>query len=272
MKCPSCGFENEEGSKYCQSCGANLAEAAAEGTGQSPGQETPPPPPPPSAEPPPGQAPPPTSSQPPPGGAPPPPPKASPTPGGQIDLGGWISKGFNEVFSDFGNYLVMAIIVGIGGGITFGILAGPLYAGALMVTRKKIRGEGPIDIGEIFSIGFGKFVPTFLLVFIPMLIIGIIAMIPVIGWIVTILAMGWLLPWWAIAIYYVMDENAEFMDAGSKAWRVITTNLGMFWVLGFVTAIISDIGSILCGIGVFITLPVGIVMMALLVESYFPKR
>ena len=254
MKCPSCGFENEEGSKFCQGCGANMAETADEGAGQSAQQETPPPPPPPSAQ------------------APPPPPSASPAPSGQIDLGGWISKGFNEVFSDIGNYIVMAIIVGLGGGITAGILAGPLYAGALMVTRKKLRGEGAIDVGSIFSIGFEKFLPTFVIVFVPILVIGLIAMIPVLGQIVAIVAAGWLLPWWAFAIYYIMEENAEFMEAGTKAWRVVSTNLGMMWVLGFVTSLISGIGGIVCGIGVLITLPVGIVMMALLVESYFPKK
>ena len=254
MKCPSCGFENEEGSKFCQSCGANMAETADEGAGQSPQQETPPPPPPPSAE------------------ASPPPPAASPTPSGQIDLGGWISKGFNEVFSDIGNYIVMALIVGIGGSITAGILAGPLYAGALMVTRKKIRGEGAIDVGSIFSIGFEKFLPTFVIVFVPMLVIGLIAMIPILGQIVAIVAAGWLIPFFAAAIHYIMDEDAEFMEAGTKAWGVVATNLGMMWVLGFVTSIIIAVGGIVCGIGALLTLPVGIVMMVLFLESYFPKK
>jgi hypothetical protein len=276
MKCPSCGFENEEGSKFCQSCGANLSETAGEGAEQPPQQEAPPPPPPPppSAEAPP---PPPSAQAPPPPPPPSPPPSASPPPSGEIDLGGWISKGFNEVFSDIGNYIVMAIVVGIGGGITLGILAGPLYAGALMVTRKKIRGEGAIDVGNIFSIGFEKFLPTFLIVFVPIVVLFIILaisnIIPVLGPIIIgAIAAGFLLPWWTISIHYIMVENAEFMEAGTKAWGVVSSNLGMMWVLGFVTAVIIDVGLMLCFLPVLITLPVGIVMMAYFVESYFPKK
>ena len=35
MHCPECGFVNAEGANYCQKCGAFLAEAAAEGEGDT---------------------------------------------------------------------------------------------------------------------------------------------------------------------------------------------------------------------------------------------
>ena len=35
MHCPECGFVNAEGANYCQKCGAFLAEAAAEGDGDT---------------------------------------------------------------------------------------------------------------------------------------------------------------------------------------------------------------------------------------------
>ncbi len=272
MKCPSCGFENEEGSSFCQNCGANMSETA------------PPPPPPPQQE----SAPPPP---PPPGqGAPPPPPPqgAPPRAGGfEFDLGGWISKGFNEVFAEFGGYLVLGLIVVLVGGITMGILSGPLLAGALVIIRRKLRGEtSSIDAGSVFSIGFAKFGPTFLLVFLTGLALGIVyfvlmalSAIPIIGILFMLILMvfgiaisGLVSSFIVIGLHYIMEENLEFMDAGRKAIDVLKENMVMFWVFGFVAAIIGSIGEIACFIGVFVTMPVAFVMYALMLEARFPKK
>ena len=241
MKCPSCGFENEEGAKFCQSCGGNVDEIS-EGAPQ--------------------------------GAPPPPPPTSGPsqTPGQfNIDIGGWISKGFSEVFSDIGNYILLGLVVGILSSIG-GILAGPLFAGSLVLVRRKLRGQGHIDIGEVFSIGFEKFVPTFVIVFVPLVIMVILEMIPVVGWIIGIVAIGVLGPFWAISLHYIMEENEDFMDAGKKAWDVFMKNFMMFWLFGLVTSIISAIGGVVCGIGAIVTLPVGIVMYSLMLEELFPKK
>lgn len=256
MKCSSCGFENEEGAKFCQSCGGKVEAGAPieEGATSQPPPETdagapPPPPPPPSS-----------------------PPSSGPAASGQIDIGGWISKGFSETFADFGNYILLGLVVGLVSGVTFGILMGPLYAGALVVVRRKLRGTGTIDVGQVFSLGFEKFLPTFLLVIIPIAIIVIISMIPVIGWIVCLVAGGFMMPFFSIGLHYIMEENVDFMEAGKKAWGLISKNMVQFWLFGLVTGIIAGIGSIVCGVGAFITVPVGIIMMALMLESYFPKK
>ncbi len=247
MKCPSCGFENEEGAKFCQSCGGNIEGGA-------------------TAQPPPEMD---AGAPPPP---PPPPPSSGPAASGQIDIGGWISKGFTETFADFGNYILLGLVVGLVGGVTAGILMGPLYAGALVVVRRKLRGTGTIDVGQVFSLGFEKFLPAFVIVWVPIVILAIVSAIPVIGWIVSLVACGFMMPFFAIGLHYIMEENVDFMDAGKKAWGLISTNMVQFWLLGLVTGIIAGIGGIVCGVGAFVTAPVGIIMMALMLESYFPKK
>lgn len=248
MKCPSCGFENEDGAKFCQSCGGNMEEARiADIPGEVSAHGTPPPPPPPRGP--------------------------SRAPGSvNIDIGGWMSKAFSEVFSDIGNYLLFGLVVGLLSAITAGILGGPMLGGGLVVVRRKLRGEGQIDIGQVFNIGFEKFLPTFVLVFIPTLIVGILCLIPVIGAIIGIVVGGLLGPFWVIALHYVMEENMDFMDAGKKSVDILMKNPMMFWLFGLVAGIISGIGSIACGIGVIVTMPVGFVMLALMVESIFPKK
>jgi hypothetical protein len=247
MKCPSCGAENEPGSKFCQSCGANTETS---GPSASTGGPTPPPPPP--------------FTQ--------PPPSAGPKGSTELDIGGWLSKAFNEVFADFVNYLLIGVVVGLVSGITFGILAGPLMGGALSVVRRKLRGQGAVDVSKVFNVGFEKFLPAFLIVFIPAIVLGIVAAIPIIGGIVDLVAMGLLMPIWAISLHYIYEENMEFMDAGKKAWEIASKNPMMYWLFGIVTAIVSGIGRIACGIGAFVTIPVGLVMMALMLENHFPRK
>jgi len=264
MKCPSCGFENEASSGFCRRCGATMSLSGA---------------------PPPGYA------------APPPPPRQAPPPqgSGPIDLGGWISRGFTEVFSDFGGYLLLGLIVWIINYFTAGLLSGPLLAGALQVIRGKLRGETPkIDPGSVLSVGFAKFGPTFLLFFLIYLAMGVIygifmvltlifSLIPYIGVIFVLLldlvffvlgfaVGGWMTPFLAISLHFIMEENMEFMDAGKRAFEVLKENLMMYWVFGLVTGLIASLGIIACCVGIFVTAPVAYVMLSLMLENRFPKR
>ncbi len=254
MFCPSCGAENEDGAQFCSGCGANMTAGASESSASE--AEAPPPPTPP---------PPPESGE-----APPPPPPSSGK--GEIDLGGWIGKGFSEVMSDIGGYIVIGLVVGLVGGFTLGILMGPLMAGAYYVIRRKLAGKGKLDVGEVFSKGMSVFLPSFLLVWVPIVIIGIIGMIPVVGAIVGIVVGGLLFPLYSLGLHYIMEEKQDFMPAGKAAWEIIKTNIFMFWVLGIVTGIVAGIGSIACGIGVIFTMPVGLVMMAYMMDEFLPLK
>jgi hypothetical protein len=247
MICPSCGIENEEGAKFCQSCGGNMEGVSSSGGG--PGPKAPPPPPPPTSKAP-GQA---------PGSV-------------NIDIGGWISKGFSETFSDFGNYILLGVVVGLVSAVTAMILAGPLFGGGLVLVRRKLRGQGQIDIGQVFSIGFEKFLPTFVLVFAPVVVVALIQMLPVIGQIIGIVAAGFLGPFWAIGLHYIMEENEDFMEAAKKSLDMFMKNPVMFWLFGLVAGIISGIGAVVCGIGIIITVPIGFVMYATMLEELFPKK
>jgi hypothetical protein len=248
-------MENEEGAKFCQSCGSPIGEepAASEPEGaapQPPSEDAPPPPPPPST----------------------PPPKAGSK---EIDWG-WISKGFNEVFSDIGNYLILGLVVSLASAFTIYILAGPLIGGSLVLIRKKLRGGGAVNIGDVFTVGFDKFAPTFLFVFPTMIGVGIILwilnLIPVVGQIASIVSAALIGPFLMIGLHYIMEENAEFMDAAKNAWADMMSNLVMIAVWGLVAGIITGIGAIACGVGVFITFPAGLVMYALMLEAFYPKK
>ncbi len=248
-------MDNPEGSNFCQSCGGNIDVDGA----QAPQQESAPPPPPP----------------PPSGSAPPPPPTSAPPSGGstEFDIGGWISKGFSEVFSDIGAYLVLGLIVIFGTSFTLGILAGPLFAGALTVVRQKIRGEvSSIDAGSAFSIGTAKFGPTFLVFLIMILPAVIVSLIPYLGSLLILVYIYPAMVWAMTALHYIMEEDKDLADAGKLALEVVKENIAMSWVLGLAAAFCGAIGSVACGIGVFLTYPVMFLIFGYFLEARFPKR
>jgi hypothetical protein len=245
MFCPSCGAENEANAQFCQGCGANMSQASGGAGGPSTG--TPPPP----------------------------PPRAStPPPTGQIDLGGWVSKAFTELNSDIGAYIIIGVVFGI---VTFIplvnlVLLGPMLAGAYYVLRRKLAGKGKADIGEIFSQGFTVFVPALLIVIIPGIIVGAVSSIPYIGWIVGFVAGPLLLPFFAFSLHYIMEEKKDFVPAGQAAWDIIQKNILNFWLLGLVTGFVSWIGLIVCGIGIFYTYPVGLIIMSYMLDAFLPLK
>jgi len=259
MYCPSCGAKNEDAAQFCAECGAKTTESAATGA-------PPTPPPPPSSGPTHTPSAGPTPSTPPP----------RPPAGGGIDIGGWISQGFNEAMSDFLNYFLLGLVVSIVSSVTIGILAGPLMAGGLIVIRRKLRGQGKIDIGAVFNEGFKFFLPTFLLVFITIIaagiVIGVLQFLPVIGQLVGIVIAGFLAVFLAIGVHYITEEGQDFMPAAKSAWEAIQHDIVMMWLFGLIVCVISGIGAIACGIGAFFTSAAGLVMLCLMLENMFPKR
>ena len=268
MFCPKCGAENEEGAKFCRSCGANTTEGAA------------------------GQTPPPVET-PPAGEAPPPLPAPKPAGKGKVDFR-WVGMAFKEVTSDLRGYVVLGIWVGLLSIITFGILAGPLFAGSLWVIRRKLAGQGKIDIGEVFSRGFAVFMPSFLLVFLTLAALYILlisCVLPlaimtevtgdvnlVIGvplyalFIIVAVASVWRYPFFAFALHYIIEEKMDFIPAGQAAFNVMKPDLRMLWSLGWINAFFAEVGYGFYIVPGFFTMPVSLVIMAYMLDSYTPRK
>jgi uncharacterized membrane protein len=173
--------------------------------------------------------------------------------------------------SDFLNYFLLGLVVALVGGLTLGILAGPLAAGALIVIRRKLRGQGQIDVGAVFNEGFKFFVPAFVLVFVTIVVIGVLQLIPILGQLLGIVIGGFAMVFWAFGLHYITEENQDFMPAAQNAWKAMSVNLPMFFVFGLLAGIIAGVGTIACGIGVFWTASAALAMMAIMLESTFHR-
>ena len=80
----------------------------------------------------------------------------------QVDLGDWIKDGFDLYKNNFGILVLASLIAIILSGATFGILAGPMCAGMILITLKlHDNADEKAELGDLFR-GFTFFLQSFL--------------------------------------------------------------------------------------------------------------
>jgi len=193
-----------------------------------------------------------------------------------LDIGKVISRSFDVLFKNVVVLAVAMFLAELIGGVTIGILMGPMLAGMVIISLKLLRGE-TAEIGDVFK-GMDKFGPAFLVLLLTYLAVGaiwlatiIFALIPFLGILVTVLlwiCLGIAFPligaFVAFALCAIVDKNLDLGGAFKFAIDRIKVNPLEIWVLALVLGILSSIGSIACGIGVFVTAPIFILGMTIM--------
>jgi predicted Ser/Thr protein kinase len=144
------------------------------------------------------------------------------------------------------------------------IVGGPLLAGLWLYFLKKARGERA-TLEMAFS-GFGpQFVPLFLT--------GLVAgLLTILGFICLLLPGIYLSVIWMFPLKLIIDRKLDFWPAMELSRQVVGKH---FWkCLGLWLAIIlvSLSGIVLCGIGVFLTVPIGVAMWVYAYEDIFSSK
>ena len=181
----------------------------------------------------------------------------------EIQRGATVGNAFNrglEIYKEnFVPLLVATLLAALIGGFTCGICSAPLFGGVLAMIFAAMRGGGAPQIGDVFK-GFQKFAPAF----VSFLVLGIVGqivytvllVIPVVGWILLIpacAAIGAMVIW---ALLIVTDQDASIGDAIGKPFKLLGDK--RFWsfvLVSFLASILGCLGAIVCGIGIFFTLP-----------------
>ncbi|MBT0994740.1 hypothetical protein KIN34_10635 [Cellulomonas sp. DKR-3] len=68
-------------------------------------------------------------------------------------------------------------------------------------------------------------------------------------------------------LYYVVDRGLGAVDALKASFELVKNNLGPVALLSLGIVVVSAVGSLLCGVGLFVALP-----LALLAQAYFYRR
>jgi uncharacterized membrane protein len=168
------------------------------------------------------------------------------------DIGFCVSAGFNGLKKDPVTHLVSTVLIAVVGGASAGLLSGPMLVGYMRMIKVADEGGKP-EIADIFK-GFDDFVPALLAVLLSSIAVSIGFMLCVIP---GLLIMA-LVP---TAAYLVAVGEKDGIKAISRAFEAIKANLMGAFLCALVLGIVGSLGSILCGVGVLLTLPIALIGM-----------
>lgn len=168
------------------------------------------------------------------------------------DIGTCVSAGINGLKKDPITHIVTSLLIAIVGGVSAGLLTGPMMVGYMRMIKREDEGT-KAEIADVFK-GFDDFVPALLAVLVSSIIVCIGFMLCVIP---GLLIMA-LVP---TAAYLVAVGEKDGINAIKRAFDAIKSNLMGSFLCALVLGIIGSLGSFLCGIGIVITLPIAFIGM-----------
>jgi len=184
----------------------------------------------------------------------------------QVRFGEWVSAAFDLYKQNFGILVLASLVALLLSAVSFGILAGPMMAGLALITLGIVDKKEQKRVGELFD-GFNYFLQSFLFVLVwgaIMLVAGLV--LNMIAGIASLVLGTFLM----FAIYLIVDRGLPFWPASVESMKTVKAD---FWpLLGYyvVATILGSVGSVVCGIGVFLTFPIGCLMYTIAYREYFP--
>ncbi len=193
-----------------------------------------------------------------------------------VDIGSVLNRGFDLYKQNISTLLLTTLLGAIIAGVSFGVLAGPMYAGIVWVTLGLLDRKQPAPvIGDLFK-GFNYFVPSlvfFILLFV-VLFIGqfVLAFLPLIGGLLSI-AVAIAVPTLVMfTLFNIVDRNMDVVAAIQASVDVVKANFWIFLGLYIVAAVIASLGAIACFIGMVVTAPMMPCMLAVAYRDLYPAK
>jgi hypothetical protein len=190
-----------------------------------------------------------------------------------VKLGKWIEEGFNLYKKSFGTLVLASVIALVLSAITIGILTGPMIAGLIIVALQFLRKEEPRpDAGRVFR-GFNYFLNSFLFMVIWGLAIlmgsFILALFPVIGQLLSLFFAYSAQAFLMFGLYLIVDQQMNFWPASLESIQTVKTNFWPFLGLSAIASIIGSIGALAFGIGIVLTIPIQVCILAVAYQEIF---
>jgi len=193
---------------------------------------------------------------------------------GKVDVkfGEWIQQGWELYKANIGVWIVASLLAMVISVATLGILSGPMMAGlAWMALVLVDRKEPKPQMGDVFK-GFDYFLQSFLFFLvwgIIMLAISVVSLIPCIGTLVVIVVSIVLHTALMFGLFLIVDRKMEFWPASMLSLNVVKPNFFPFLGLLVVAMLLGHVGAIACGIGVIVTMPLAVCILAVAYRNVF---
>jgi hypothetical protein len=169
----------------------------------------------------------------------------TPVTGVQAHAGRWIGAGWELVFADLGNYVLLALVFCIFNSVP--LIQGALIAGFHIFTMKKLMGRNP-DIGDLFK-GFNFFVPTL----VASLLIGLFTFAGFLFFIIPGLVIAAM---YKFTYLFIVDKRMDFWPAMQASHSVVKNDYFGFTMFMLLAVVINILGFCCFIIGLLITIPV----------------
>ena len=187
----------------------------------------------------------------------------------------WIEEGFNLYKNNFTTLVLASVIALVLSTVTFGLLAGPMIAGLIVVTLQLLRKKEPRpDAGRVFR-GFDYFLNSFLFFavwgFVILLGSFILALFPIIGQLLSLFFVYAAQAFLMFGMYLIVDKHLNFFPASRESIKTVKTNFWPFFGLSAIASIIGTIGAIAFGIGLVFTIPIQACILAVAYQEIFGR-
>lgn len=192
-----------------------------------------------------------------------------------VNMGQWIEAGFNLYKNNFTTLVLAALIALALSTVSIGILTGPMIAGLIIITLQLLRKEKPKpEVGLVFR-GFSYFLNTFLFTFIwgIAILIGslLLGWLPIIGQLLSLFFVYAAQAFLMFGLYLIVDKQIDFWPASQISIQTVKTNFWPFFGLAAIASIIGSIGALAFGIGVVLTIPIQLCILAVAYQEIFDE-
>jgi uncharacterized membrane protein len=194
---------------------------------------------------------------------------------GKVDVkfGEWIQQGWELYKDNIGIWIVASLLATVISVATLGILSGPMMAGLAWIALALVdRKEPKPQMGDVFN-GFDYFLQSFLFFLVwgvILLAISVVSLIPCIGTLVFIAVSIALHTALMFGLFLIVDKKMEFWPASMLSLNAVKPNFFPFLGLMVVAMLIGHVGAIACGIGVIVTMPITVCILAVAYRKVFP--
>lgn len=178
-------------------------------------------------------------------------------PQAEVKIGQWLQQGLDLYKQNFGVLVLSSLVAVVLGSVTFGILAGPMFAG-LVIICLGLYDKQPRQFGDLFK-GFNFFVQTLLLVLVwgilLLVVWRILIFIPILGQLLYMAISLCVSSLLMFAIFLIVEKGMAFWPASMASIEMVRSNLWPFIGFGVLASLIGSIGVVACFIGLIFTLP-----------------
>lgn len=138
-----------------------------------------------------------------------------------------------------------------------------------IITAQFVRGalanvsNGSIELGIFFKWQFiGVIILASLILAVIQLVLGIIGIVPIIGWIVQFIGSIVVAFFAQFYAYFVLDRQQRAWESIKSSFSFVNANLASIIILFLASMVALIIGALLCGIGLFVAIPVTVIAHA----------